>query len=99
MARDRLYLLTEAGKTAWQTQDPRVPVEYRRLLGLIKTETHPSSLRAQLGRYSEADTIDLLDELVQRGLLRAVEAEAKNDLDFTGNLNFADLLPTAAARR
>lgn len=99
MARERLYLLTEAGKTAWQRQDPRVPVEYRRLLGLMETETHPSSLRARLGRYSEADTIDLLDELVQRGLLRTVEAAASQDLDFTSNLNFADLLPTAAARR
>jgi hypothetical protein len=99
MARERLYLLTDAGKAAWQHQDPRVPVEYRRLLGLIKTETHPDSLRTRLGRYSEADVIDLLDELVQRGLLRTVEAEASPDLDFTNSFNFADLLPTAAARR
>jgi hypothetical protein len=99
MERDRLYLLTESGKAAWEQQDPRVPVEYRRLLGLIKTETHPDSLRTRLGRYSEADVIDLLDELVQRGLLRTVEAKASPDLDFTNSFNFADLLPTAAARR
>lgn len=99
MARERLYLLTEAGKNAWQQQDPRVPVEYRRLLGLIKTETHPDSLRARLGRYSEADVIDLLDELVQRGLLRMLDADASRDLDFASHFNFADLLPIAAARR
>jgi hypothetical protein len=99
MARERLYLLTEAGKNAWQRQDPGVPVEYRRLLGLIKTETHPDALRTRLGRYSEADVIDLLDELVQRGLLRTVDAQASRDLDFTNNFNFADLLPIAAARR
>ena len=99
MARERLYLLTEAGKAAWQQQDSRVPVEYRRLLGLIKTETHPDCLRTRLGRYSEADVIDLLDELVERGLLRTVEAKANPDLDFTSNFNFADLLPIATARR
>ena len=99
MAREQLYLLTEAGKAAWQQQDPRVPVEYRRLLGLIKTETHPDSLRTRLGRYSEADVLDLLDELVQRGLLRTVDAAANSDLDFTNSFNFADLLPTAAVRR
>jgi hypothetical protein len=99
MARGRLYLLTEAGKNAWQQQDPRVPVEYRSLLGLIKTETHPDCLRTRLGRYSEADVIDLLDELVQRGLLRTVDAEAGRELDFSNTFNFADLLPLAAARR
>jgi hypothetical protein len=33
------------------------------------------------------DTIDLLDELVQRGLLRTVEAGASRNLDFTSNIN------------
>jgi len=96
MTTARLYVRTEAGKAAWQRQDPRVPVEYRRLLGLIETETHPDSLRARLGRFSEADAIALLDELVERGLLQAVEASAHHDLDFTTNLNFRDFLPKAA---
>jgi hypothetical protein len=64
MASARLYRRTEAGKAAWQRQDARVPLEYRRVLGLIETDTHPDSLRARLARYSEAETLHLLDELV-----------------------------------
>jgi hypothetical protein len=88
MASARLYRRTEAGKAAWQRQDTRVPLEYRRVLGLIETDTHPDSLRARLVRYSEAETLHLLDELVDLGLLEAVEASEHHDLDFTGNFNF-----------
>ena len=68
-----------------------MPVEYRRILGLIESDTHPDSLRTRLARYSEADLSHLLDELVERGLLQAVEASQDHDLDFTGNFNLADL--------
>jgi hypothetical protein len=90
MASARLYRRTQAGKAAWQRQDAGVPVEYRRILGWIETDTHPDSLRARLARYSEAETLDMLDELVERGLLEAVEASAQHDRDFTGNFNVAD---------
>jgi hypothetical protein len=91
MASARLYRRTEAGKAAWQRQDARVPLEYRRVLGLIENDTHPDSLRARLARYSESETLHLLDELVDLGLLEAVEASEQHDLDFTGNFNAADL--------
>jgi hypothetical protein len=91
MTSARLYRRTEAGKAAWQRQDARVPLEYRRVLGLIETDTHPDSLRARLARYSEAETLHLLDELVDLGLVEAVEASEHHDLDFTGNFNVADL--------
>ncbi len=94
MVNGRLYLRTEAGKAAWQRQDPKVPVEYRHLLGLIERDTNPGALRLRLGRFSEADAIGLLDELVERGLLRAVDATAQQD--FTSSPNFRDLLPNAA---
>jgi hypothetical protein len=55
----------------------------------------PDSLRARLARYSEAETLHLLDELVDLGLLEAVEASEQHDLDFTGNFNAADLRKTA----
>jgi hypothetical protein len=51
--------------------------------------------RARLARYSEAETLHLLDELVDLGLLEAVEASEHHDLDFTGNFNAADLRKTA----
>jgi hypothetical protein len=95
VAKDQLYRRTEAGKVAWQRQDARVPLEYRRILGLIETDTHPDSLRARLARYSEAETLHLLDELVELGLLEAVEASEQHDLDFTGNFNVADFKKAA----
>ena len=91
MESGRFYVRTPAGKAALHGKDPRVPVEYRQLLGLIERETHPESLRGRLGRFSEDDTRALLDELVERGLVKVVEASADNKLDYSGNL--ADFLP------
>ena len=72
---DRLYLVTEAGKSACRLQDQRIPVEYRRLLQVLEAEeTAPPSRRAQIGRYSEADTRALMDDLVEQGLLKAEAA-------------------------
>ena len=92
----RLYRRTEAGKTAWQRQDARVPVEYRRLLGLIEGDMHTDSLRMRFARYTEEEIVDLLDELVAQGLLEAVEAKEHHNLDFTNSFNLADLRKAAA---
>lgn len=91
MANRRLYRRTDTGTTAWQRQDASVPLEYRRILGLIDSDTHPDSLRARLAHYSEAGLAHLLDDLVELSLLQAVEASEHHDLDFTGNLNLADI--------
>lgn len=96
MASGRLYRRTEAGKTAWQRQDARVPVEYRRLLGLIEGDMHTDSLRGRFARYPEDEMVELLDELVRQGLLEAVEAKEHHDLDFTNNFSLADLRKAAA---
>ena len=37
---DRIYQRTEAGHKAWESGDPGVPAEQRRILGLINGETH-----------------------------------------------------------
>jgi hypothetical protein len=94
MASGRLYRRTQAGKAAWQRQDAQVPLEYRRILGVIETDIHPDSLRARLARYSEAEMLHLLDELVEHGLLEAVEAGEQHDLDFTGNFTTVELRKT-----
>lgn len=91
MSNGRVYRRTAAGTAAWQRQDPTVPVEYRRIVGLINGDTHPDNLRARLSRFSLDETLELLDELVQRGLLEAVDTTPHHDLDFTGSLNFAAL--------
>jgi len=85
------YVRTPAGKAALHGQDPSVPVEYRRFLGLLERETHSQALRRRLGRFSEDDTRALLDELVDRGLVKVVDASAGNTIDYSGNL--ADFLP------
>ena len=91
MASERLYRRTEAGKAAWQLQDALVPVEYRRLLGLIESDTHADTLRARFPRLSADAAARLLDELVERGFLEAVEAEEHHDLDLASRFNLADL--------
>lgn len=75
MASGRLYRRTEAGTAAWQRPDALVPVEYRRLLGLIESDTHPDTLRARFPRLSADGAARLLDELVERGFLEPVEVE------------------------
>ena len=92
----RLYRRTEAGKVAWQLQDGRVPIEYRRLLGLIEGDMHTDSLRGRFARYTEDEILDLLDELVRLGLLEAIEAKEHHDLDFTDSFKLADLRKAAA---
>lgn len=92
MANGRVYRRSQAGTAAWQRQDPRVPLEFRRIVGLIEGDTHPDNLRARLSaHFTIEETVEILDELVARGLLEAVEATQHQDLDFTASLNFAAL--------
>ena len=91
MSQGQLYRRTAAGKAAWQRQDARVPLEYRRILGLIDSDTHPDSLRTRLAHYSEAEMLHLLEELVEQGLLEAVAASKKHNLDFTDSFNLGDI--------
>lgn len=86
-----IYRRTEAGRKAWDTQNTGVPLEYRRVLGAIEADVHCDSLRATLGRYSEAELFELLAELELRGLIESQEDVAENDLDFTRSFNVADL--------
>ena len=84
----RLYCRTEAGRKAWDTQDPRVPLEYRRILGLIAHDTDRRDLRAKLG-WSDAALNEILDELEEQGMVTSVETAP--DLDFTGKLFIEEL--------
>ena len=95
MANRRLYRRTKAGTAAWQRQDPSVPLEYRRVLGVIDGDMHPDSFRARLP-FTESGLAALLEDLVGDGYLEAVEAAAGHDLDFTGNFSLADLRKAAA---
>lgn len=84
----RIYRRTEGGRKAWDTQNPGVPLEYRRILGLMNTDIQCHALRARLGRYSESELLELLAELEQCGL---VESVSNDNLDFTGSFKITDL--------
>jgi len=45
----RLYSRTEAGRRAWDAQSARVPLDYRRVLGLVVQDTDPQAIGAKLG--------------------------------------------------
>jgi hypothetical protein len=89
--RNRIYRRTKAGRLAWETQNAAVPVDYRRVLGLIKDDISYDSLRAGLVRYSEDEVAELLGELEKRGLVESEQVGSDHDLDFTDSFNVADL--------
>jgi hypothetical protein len=91
----RLYRRTGKGTAVWQRQDPSVPLEFRRILGIIDGDMHPDSMRGRLP-FTEVGLQQLLEELVEEGFLEAVDASDTHDLDFTGSLNLTDLRKAAA---
>ncbi len=91
-----LYRRTDAGTRAWDTQDPRVPLECRRVLGLVRHDTDPKQIAPRLG-LSERALADILEELEGLGLVRSIDVTPdRTDLDFTGKLTIAEI--QAAAR-
>lgn len=87
----RLYRRTDVGRKAWDTQDARVPLDYRRILGLVGHDTDPVELRVRLG-WSEAAIVSILEELEEQGLVSSFDTmPERTDLDFTGKLTIAQL--------
>ena len=96
----RLYSLTEAGRRAFEAQSSRVPLDSRRVLGLIKPDTDPQDVCARLG-WSEAAVTEILQQLERGGLVKSIGASASPDapdLDFTDNLKIADIQAALRAR-
>ena len=87
----RLYSLTEAGRKAWDAQSARVPLDSRRVLGLVGQHTDPKDLSRKLG-WSEAAVDEILKALEKDRLVKSVDAGASaSELDFTGNFLVADI--------
>ena len=75
----------------WDTQNAAVPLEYRRVLGLVGHDSDPEKIRAALG-YSGTVLHEILEELEEQGLVNSVDAALeRTDLDFTGKLSRAAL--------
>lgn len=88
----RIYRRTEAGSKAWDLQDARVPLDYRRILGLLQGELHFDSLRNALSaRFSEAALREMLLDLEKRGLVASQAEGEQHDLDFTASLDLRSL--------
>jgi CheY-like chemotaxis protein len=77
------YKLTEAGHAVRTANDLSVPGDYRRILGLVRTNTHFDVIRGALRRYPDKLIEEWLAELEEVGYLEIVPGEADLDLDFT----------------
>jgi hypothetical protein len=89
---DRIYQRTDAGQRAWESHDPGLAPEQRRVLGLINGETHSDLLQSRLRHFSASQILDSLAQLEKRGLLHSVPGAVEHDLDFTGNFTVSELL-------
>jgi hypothetical protein len=95
----RLYSLTDAGRKVWDAQSDRVPLDYRRVLGLVGVETDPQHLCARLG-WSQAAVEEILKELERARLVKSIGAGSSDDeLDFTGPLDLEELRRAAREKR
>jgi CheY-like chemotaxis protein len=92
MERGRILRLTESGRKAWDTQDAKVPRDYRRILGLIETEAHSDVIRGYLRRYPDKLIYEWLTELQDLGLVESSADAAAHDLDFTASLKLPELI-------
>src|SRR5882762_3128057 len=88
---DRIYQRTEAGQKAWESRDPGLPAEQRRILGLINGETHSDLLQNRLRHYLAAQISGWLAQLERQGLLLSVPGAVEHNLDFTGNFTASEL--------
>lgn len=79
---ERLYHRTAAGRRAAE-HATAMPSDYRRLLGLIESDTHFDVIRGCLRQYPDALLEEWLGELEQLGYVESSPSEAALDLDFT----------------
>jgi CheY-like chemotaxis protein len=92
--RERVYRLTEQGRTAWESQDVAVPADYRRMLWLMDFHGHAGVVSDLLRQYPRNVLDEWLAEMEELGLIEsAPEAEgahagfAPHDADQTQAMN------------
>jgi len=81
-----LYFLTAAGKDAVSAKDGEatLPLEYRRLLGLIEAEGHIDVIRGRLRRFSDLMIDEWLKELEDLKMVESALPGKNEDITFTG---------------
>lgn len=63
---ERVYRRTEAGQRAWESQDPALSTEHRKILGLLEDGMHWDEIRQLLRRHAD---LQRLGELELEGLV------------------------------
>lgn len=94
----RIYRMSDYGRQAWKSEDPSVPTAYRRILGMLDTDTHSDVIRGYLRRYPDALIFEWLAELEELGLAESRPSEQEYDLDFTGSFTLPMLIAEDQAR-
>src|SRR3990167_6613074 len=79
----RIYRRTVAGSRAIASDDRSVPLDYRRVLQLVSSDTHGDVIRGCLRQYPDRLLADWLAEIEELGLLESAPAPAGAALDFT----------------
>jgi CheY-like chemotaxis protein len=77
-----MFVVTAAGRAAWESQDAAVPEDYRRMLWLIDVQGDTRAIRSLLREHPEHLVRDWLRELVDLRLLEARERGASLDTTF-----------------
>lgn len=80
---ERVYRLTPAGRTAWESENRAVPADYRRLLWLMDIHGHPGLVRELVRTYPRAALDEWLAEMEELGLIEQVPAGQELEQDFT----------------
>jgi CheY-like chemotaxis protein len=88
----RIYRMSASGRRAWEKEDSTVPAAFRRILGMLDTETHIDVVRGYLRRYPDQLILEWLAEIEELGLVESRPDKAAHDLDFTGNFNIPKLI-------
>lgn len=89
---DKVYRRTATGLKAWESRNPGVSVQCRRILGMVADETHSDSIRAVLREFSDTQIDRWLAQLESLRLLESSPAASESDLDFTGGFKVSDFL-------
>lgn len=81
-----MYVVTAAGRNAWESQDVAVPEEYRRILWLIDTQGDMRAIRVLLQEHPEHLVRDWLRELEDLRFLESKPRAAGPDRTFPPNV-------------
>lgn len=77
-----MYVITAAGRLAWESQDKAVPEAYRRLLWLIDVQGDTRAIKSLLREHSEQLVRDWLRELEELRFLESRPRDADADRTF-----------------